>query len=120
VGLAHVPTAHEDIADDGSWGSKPRGLLLSSCRFHTAPITGLVTCQDHSFFVSASEDGQCAVWLSSNVRWGLRSQRAVVDPCRSCRLASCPLAVDPPYNSLSALAVLSLPWMARPCAGKWR
>jgi hypothetical protein len=68
VGIVHgFVSAKDDVADDGLWGSKPRGLLLATCRFHTAAIVDLVACQDHSFFVSGDAAGVCAVWLSGTL-----------------------------------------------------
>lgn len=68
VGTVHgFVSSKDDGVDESHWGSKPRGLLLTTCRFHTAAIVDLVTCQDHSFFVSADAAGTCAVWLSGNL-----------------------------------------------------
>lgn len=46
----------------GTWGSRPRGLLLSTLDEHSASITALAVCGDHSFFVSGAEDGLVKVW----------------------------------------------------------
>ena len=69
VGIVHgfAPAAKDEVPDDGSWGSKPRGLLLATCRYHVGAVVDVVTCQDHSFFVSGGADGACAVWLSNNI-----------------------------------------------------
>lgn len=47
---------------DGTWGSRPRGLLLTCCAEHGAAVNAVAVCQDHSFFASASDDGTVKVW----------------------------------------------------------
>jgi WD40 repeat protein len=52
---------------DGSWGSRPRGLLLNTLSEHTAGVNAISTCGDHSFFVTASDDGTVKVWASKGL-----------------------------------------------------
>lgn len=56
-----------EVEDSGSWGTRPKGLLLASCKPHNGPVTDLVTAQDHSFFVSGSSDATVHVWFSKNI-----------------------------------------------------
>jgi hypothetical protein len=93
VGTVHgFVSSKDDGVDESHWGSKPRGLLLTTCRFHTAAIVDLVTCQDHSFFVSADAAGTCAVWLSGNLnKWvavRVLEGRVYVRVC-VCRVLGC-------------------------------
>lgn len=70
MGLVHaaVPAGMvHDIEDSATWGSRPRGLLVATCKSHAGPVTDVVTSQDHTFFVSGSSDGTIALWLSRNL-----------------------------------------------------
>ena len=48
-----------------AWGDRPRGLLVTTLRDHTACVNAIVVAQDHSFFASASDDGTLRLWPSS-------------------------------------------------------
>jgi hypothetical protein len=56
-----------ELEDSGTWGSRPRGMLLATCKPHAGPVTDVVTSQDHSFFVSGSSDATVGVWLTKNL-----------------------------------------------------
>jgi hypothetical protein len=77
-----------ELEDSGTWGSRPRGMLLATCKPHAGPVTDLTTSQDHSFFVSGSSDATVAVWLTKNLNkfvviWRLDwLMRCHVPPCR--------------------------------------
>lgn len=49
------------------WGSRPRGLLVATLKEHTAAVTSLAVAQDHSFFVTASDDGTVNLWESRGI-----------------------------------------------------
>jgi len=49
---------------DGTWCSRPRGLLLATAAEHTGPVTAMSVCQDHSFFCTSSADGTVRVWAT--------------------------------------------------------
>jgi WD40 repeat protein len=52
---------------DGTWGSRPRGLLLATCSEHSGPVNALAVCQDHSFFASASDDCTIKIWPTRGI-----------------------------------------------------
>lgn len=60
-----IPNASQ-IAVTSSVGNRqawrPSGLLLSQFVEHTAAINCVVPAPDHTFFVTASDDGTCKVW----------------------------------------------------------
>jgi WD40 repeat protein len=51
----------------GTWGSRPRGLLLTSASAHNAAVTAIAVCQDHSFFATSSDDGTVKVWQTKGI-----------------------------------------------------
>lgn len=46
---------------------RPSGLLLAQFVEHTAAINRVVAAPDHSFFVTASDDGTCKIWDTSRL-----------------------------------------------------
>lgn len=46
---------------------RPSGLLLAQLIEHTAAINRVVVAPDHSFFVTASDDGTCKIWDTSRL-----------------------------------------------------
>ena len=67
-GFSAISKAKSEMMD--IWGSKPHGLLVCTLVEHTAAINQIAVVQDHSFFVSASDDGTCKVWPSENLGRG--------------------------------------------------
>ena len=69
-GGAAAPQTDSMAAKWWEWGTRPRGILLTSARFHEAPITCLQPSPQFSYFLTAAADGTIALWPTAAIASG--------------------------------------------------